>query len=98
VVLDIAGIAQLVRYVAWGHEAVARPENEDLVSYGDLQFTDQDKICFILAGMSMSRHAHSRRKTDFKKAVCTAGVGARQTNGADSHVEVIAVGSGLMFN
>src|SRR5262249_50325993 len=77
---------------------IARPENENLVSYGDLQFSGQDKIRFILARMRMPRHAHSRRETDFQKAVCTAGIGARQTDGADTDVEVIAIGSRLIFN
>src|SRR5262249_38820395 len=53
VVLDVAGIAQPVGDVARRHEAIARPEDEDLLSYGDLQFSDQDKIRFILACMRM---------------------------------------------
>jgi hypothetical protein len=97
-VLDVPGIAQLVGDAARCHEAIAGPENESLVSYGDLQFSDQDKIRFILAGMRMPRDAHSRRQTNFQKAVCAAGVGARQTDGADTYVEIKAVGSWLMFN
>src|SRR5580704_13853707 len=80
------------------HEAIAWPEHKDLVSYGDLQFSEQDKIRFILARMRMPRHAHSRRETDLQEAVCTSGVVARQTNGADTHVEVMAVRSRLMFD
>src|SRR5215510_545858 len=98
VVLDVAGIAQLVRDVTGCHKAIARPENEDVISYGDLQFTGQDKIRFILASMRMSRHAHSRREADFQEAVGTAGVGARQTDRADTDIEVTAAGSRLMLN
>ena len=97
-ILDIAGIAQLVGDVARCHKAIPRPENEDLVSYDDLQLSDQDKIRFILARMRMPRHAHSRRETDFQQAACTAAVSTRQTDGADTYVEVIAVGSRLIFN
>ena len=77
VVLDVAGIAQLVRDVARRHEAIARPEDEDLVSDGDLQLSGQDKIRFILARVRMPRHAHSGRETGFQKAVCAAGVERR---------------------
>ena len=75
-ILDIAGIAQLVGDAARCHEDIARPQNEGLVSHGDLQFASQNKIRFVLARVRMPWHAYSRRDTDFQKAVCTAGVGA----------------------
>src|SRR5262245_20711928 len=98
VVLDVAGITQLVRYVARRHEAIARPEDENLVSDGDVELSGQDKIRFIFARVRMPRHAHSGRETGFQKTVCAAGVGARQTDGADTDVEVVAVGSGLILD
>jgi hypothetical protein len=98
VVLNVAGIAQLMRDIARRHEAIARPEDEDLLSDSNLQLSDQDKIRFILARMRMPRHAHSGCETGFQKAICAAGVGARQTDGADTYIEIVTFGSLLMLD
>ena len=51
VVFDGARIAQLVRDAARGHESVARPKNEDLLSNDDLQFSGEDEVHFVLTSM-----------------------------------------------
>jgi hypothetical protein len=98
VVLNVAGIAQLMRDVARRHEAIARPEDEDLLSDSNLQLSDQNEIRFILTRMRMLRHAHSGCEPNFQKAVCAAGVCARQTDGADTDIEIVTFGSWLMLD
>ena len=59
-VLDVAGVAQLVRDVARCHERIAWSENEGLVTDNNFQFSYENKVGFVLARMRMTRHTHSR--------------------------------------
>src|SRR5499427_4638800 len=95
VILDLAGIAQLVGDVARGGETFAWPERGDLVSDDHLQFSRQHIIGLVLARMRMARHHHSRGETNLQQAVRSTGIGARQPYGTDAHVEVVALGSRL---
>src|SRR5262249_7155765 len=95
VVLDIAGITQLVWDVAWGGETFAWPKRGDLVSDDHLQFSGKHIIGLVLTRMRMARHHHCRRETNLQEAVSSAGIGARQPYRADAHVKVIALGSRL---
>jgi hypothetical protein len=54
-VLDVAGIAQLVGNVTRRHESVACLENKNLVSDDDLQFSGEDMVRLILSRMGMAR-------------------------------------------
>ncbi len=76
-VLDSAGISQLVGHVARSDEGIASPENEGLVSNDDLQFAGKDIVRLILTRMRMPRHTHPRRETHFQEAICSSGICAR---------------------
>src|SRR5262249_10403627 len=65
VILDIAGIPQLVGDAARCHEAVAGLEKECLASPGNPHPSDQEKITFVSARVGMRRHAHSGPKAAF---------------------------------
>jgi len=80
VIFDVAGIAQLVRDVAWRHESVTRSENENLVCHDDLEFSLENIINFILTRMRVARYHHARCKTNVEETVCSAGVGAGQAH------------------
>src|SRR5262249_54604301 len=95
VILELAGMTQLVGSVAGGGEAFAWPERGGSVSDDPPQFPRQHIIGLVLARMRMARHHHSRGETNLQQAVRSTGIGARQPYGTDAHVEVIALGSRL---
>jgi hypothetical protein len=98
VVLDVAGIAQLVRDAARGHESIACSKNEDPISNDDLQFSDEDKVHLILPSMCMPRHHHPGRETDLEEAICSSRVCSRQTYGTNADVKVVTFGPRLMLD
>src|SRR5215813_9039924 len=75
-VLNVAGITQLVRDVARRDESITSLENKDLVSNGDFQFASQDVVNLILTRMRMTRHAHSRCQTYLEQTVLSSSIDA----------------------
>jgi hypothetical protein len=59
VILDVARITYLMGDVSRGHESVARTENKDLLSDGDLEYSGEDNVRFVLTRMRMPRHTIS---------------------------------------
>ena len=78
-IFDIAGIPQRVRDIARSHEAITRPEDEDLSADGGFQFSGEDIIRLILTGMHMPRHILPGRERRLEDAVRASGICARQT-------------------
>src|SRR5262245_3757022 len=72
VVFIVAGITEPMWNIAWRHEGIARLENEDLVSDGDLKLSGEDKIRFILTRVGMPRHAHPRRETNLQETISSS--------------------------
>src|SRR6266481_3304813 len=95
---NAAGIMELVRYITRGYESLARPQSEDLISDGGLQFAGVDEICLILTRMCVARHTLPRRDSQIEKAVCSTGIFAGQKYGTESDVEVITLRLRLIFN
>jgi hypothetical protein len=62
VILEAPWITQHMRDVARSYERIARPENKNRISDDNLQFSNEDKVRFILSRI-MPGHAHSRRET-----------------------------------
>jgi hypothetical protein len=79
VIFDVARIAQLVRNVARGHEAITCSEDEDLSADGDFQLSGEDIVRLVLTRMHMPRHILPTRERRFEEAVCSSGICARQT-------------------
>jgi hypothetical protein len=98
VILDIAGIAELMRDVARGQESVALPENKNILSYPDLELSGKNKVHFVLARMGMSGNAQPRCETYLQQAIGSSCIFARQTYGTEPHIKVILFGSRLMFD
>jgi hypothetical protein len=79
VILDVSRITQPVRDVARSHEAITRPEDEDLSANGGFKFSREDIVHLVLTGMHMPRHILPRGKRCLEKAGCSSGICARQT-------------------
>src|SRR5215468_3988093 len=92
-VLNVAGIAQLVRDVARRNESITSLENKDLVSNSDFQFASQDVVNLILTRMRMTRYPHSWRKAYLQQAVLSSRIHTRKTYRTDAYVEVITITS-----
>src|SRR6516164_7021605 len=95
---DTAGVTELVRDIARGHESLARSQSEDLVSDDGLQFAGEDKICLILARMCMTRHTLPGRDSQIDEAVCSSRVFAREKDRTKGDVKVITLRLRLIFN
>src|SRR5262249_54889974 len=93
-----AGITQPMGDVARGHEGIAGPENEALVSNDDLQLSGKDEVPFVLARMRVPWHTHPGRETHLQQAVCTCGIRARQAYRTDAHVEIATRGPRLVLD
>src|SRR5215469_5134 len=88
---DIAGVPELVRYITRGHESLARPQCEDLVSYGSLQFAGEDKIRLILTRMCMTRHTLAGRDFQIEEAISSSRIFARKKDRTKGNVEIVTL-------
>ena len=78
-IFGVARITQLMRDVAWSHQAITRLEGEDLSADGGFQFSGEDIVCLILTRVHMPRHILPRRERRLEKTVRSSGICARQT-------------------
>src|SRR5262245_58079291 len=92
-----AGVPQLVRNVSRGHETITLLEYEYLVSDDHFQFSGGHVVRFILTRMRVTGHADSGGEARLQEAIRSSRIRARQTDGADAHVKIPALGSWLMF-
>jgi len=77
VILDIPGIAQLMRDSTRGHESIARSEDKLFTSNNDFQFSGKDKVGLVLTRVSMPRNANPRCEIHLQQALCSSGICAR---------------------